>query len=829
MRLNPLGERHLANLPRKTSQRVDVATKAAGSGRRPAVGASTSNRKLAVVKQKPPEPEPEPEAEEVIEEAPVEETPPVEEDHLLGDFVDHVKVEPQTGKLALKADEHLLSDKSLYATEDPLDHVKDRRNAERIVKPVKPAAPAPAPVPAKASVRTKLGAGVSNGRMAKAAAKPAPEPEVEEAEVVEAATDTVDLEVEEVKEEAPAKKGLSKKSLPIKRGVPPPKEEPEEAEAEDELKPVEAEVEEAEEEPAPSKTSNRFAKKGVSNRFDKKGKPTSKRVAEDDAEPVEDSSNRVSRRTTKRSIRGQAPGFKITLKHKILGGLAIFLILAVVIGYKPGMIWLYESSMTKPGVSVDARKSSAKSRFEFDADGAGGFFGVKLTDPDAEIREAAVYGLELLGKTSSHRIFAAESLANHLDGADAGTKALMAKSLGVIAQEAITSHKAKIEKEGKAEPNAPIFGEEQETIAKIGMALGGRADGDADTEVRSVAIEAMKGLRVSGVCTTLIKIAATDNGALKSKAMDSIPSTAITESIPKLLETMSGQDKGLSEVCRRAFETVRDQAKSSELAPLLRDPNNSDEVRLTLAQALAKRQNDSTAGAALISAFKDKSAPVRATAVKGIPITGIPAGTEKSMKDLITDSDESVRVETANALGAIRNAECKTLVLEAFGTSMSGKTLNAFIAALGNCVSSKDIKAITIVMKAMDSNPGSESAAHEALSMLSSPGDQKRVNKRKEWSTEKWRSWYANINTREKMRKDALEKIAAIQKHLADEHTTYPKWMRETETQLDILAKCEEMCKPDDPEDAPGLQTEQSKYSLLKEQFNKNASIDMRN
>src|SRR5438105_2884101 len=101
MRLNPLGERHLANLPRKTSQRVDVATKpsasgrspaiapvagkAAGSGRNPAVmqvankasgrsaavGASISNRKLPSVKPKPA-PEPEPELEEVVEEAPAE-------------------------------------------------------------------------------------------------------------------------------------------------------------------------------------------------------------------------------------------------------------------------------------------------------------------------------------------------------------------------------------------------------------------------------------------------------------------------------------------------------------------------------------------------------------------------------------------------------------------------------------------------------------------------------------------------------------------------------------------------------------------------------------
>ena len=769
----------MANVPKKSSQRgLGVAGKASASGRSPAVNGSTSNRLKPKAKPPEPEPEPEPELEEVeeIAEAPVEE----EGESLLGDLGSAVDPTPKgTPAMPLKADEHLLSDDSLYGDDDPLEKEKIRRK-QMIVKPAAAktssrSAPesdkiGDATENSKSNLSKRLPAkGVRNdSRTMKAAASEAAE------DAAPAATDGDDAEPVEAAEPADDRKSS-------RRG-------------------------------APSKNTSRIMK-GQSRRGAKVEPETE---AEED-----DANNRVSRRTTKRSMRGKAVGFTITKTQKILAIVGVVVVIALIAGYGPVMKAIYTKGMTGPDGTAESRKSSAKSLFEFDPEAAYTVSTQAVLNPEPTVREAGIYGLELLGKSRPTRTLGIKGLGQSIGSADAAGKVLMIKSLGEIAQ----SMKPAGETLEKNDDHAKV---DQADLVEIANSIMPRADASSEpaAEVRAASVGALGTLRVPGVCKMLVKIATSGDEDLKAKARDGIPMTALPDSAGALLEAVGGPDKALATVARAAFVAVRDSAKSEVLAGLVSDP--SDDVRREVVAALAKRSNDKQASMGLIHALKDKLPEVRASAVKGLPITGM-TGSPTQLTELVTDPDETVRVETANTLAELRDPESAKIVLEAFRNTMSGKTMSAFVTALGKVTTGKDLKACAIVMGILDRNPGAEASVKEAMALLTqSTQGSSRINERRQWPIEKWKEWWANISEREKLRKNALEKLEALKKHKDDDHTTFPQLMRDVETQIDTLEKCTDMCTPNDPEDIPLLRDQQHQYTFLKEHFMKNASLNMR-
>ena len=782
----------MANLPKKTSNRtVGVAPKASASGRAPAVNTSTSNRMKPSVKTKaapPPEPEPpEPEVEEVVEEVAeeVQEAPPQEDsESLLGELSEVVHAVPKRGDgMPLSADEHLLSDDSLYGDDDPLEKAGKKQPLVR--SPIaKPSARAPVPV--------------SNKKIKPESAAPA----------------KTEAEPEPAEDAEKSKSNVSKKS--IKPGRPDSRIMKPAAKSKDDEPAEKADAidDDAEliAEPKSSKRlsakSNSRVMKGASRRMEK--------VEEKDEDDEEDNS-RVSRRTTKRSIRGKPVGFKLTKLQKIGAIVGAVVILVVVAGYSPFMVSMYKKGLTGPDGTVDSRKSAAKSLVDFDPNQAYPVCSAALTDTNADIREAAIYGMGLLGHARNMRGMAISSFSTTVSSAEPATKVLILKALSEIAQD--TSKAVEANKDDK---------DSVSDLSTMATAIMPRAEAATEpaAEVRAAAVEGLGKLRVPGVCKVLIKIATSGDADLKSKARDGIAYTALPDSAGALLEAVGGSDASLAAVCKQAFVQVRDSAKSEVLAGLVGDP--SDDVRREVVAALAKRSNDAAACTGLIRAFKDKLPEIRAAAVKGIPTTGM-SGSVMSLAELITDTDENVRVETGNTLGELRDPDSAKMVLEAFKNPMSGKTMSAFVTALGKRTSGKDLKACAIVMGILERNPSAEASVKEAMALLTqSTYGGARVNARRAWDIEKWKAWWTNISQREKMRKDAAEKLEALRKHKDDDHSTFPGLMRQVEAQLDILEKCTEMCKPDDPEDIPLLEDQQHQSTFLKEHFMKNASINGR-
>jgi HEAT repeat protein len=761
----------LANVPKKSQRTLGVAGKASASGRSPAVN-GTSNR----LRPKPKEPEPEPEVEEVeevaeeIAEAPVEE----ESESLLGDLGAAVDPTPKgTPEMPLKADEHLLSDDSLYGDDDPLEKEKARKKAMIMKPPAKPSARGPAAKPEDANENSKSS----------------------------------------MSKRMPAK-GVRNDSRTMKAATPESETAPEEA-------PVAAEPDEAQAtEPSEEKKTSRKA--GAAKSTSRIMKGQSRRAAKVEPEPEEEEvSNRVSRRTTKRSMRGKAVGFTITKTQKILAIVGVVLVIAVIAGYGPVMKSIYTKGIVGPDATVESRKSSVKSLFEFDPEAAYTVCGQAMINPDAGIREAGIYGMELLGKSRSTRGLAISSLGSNIAGADAAGKVLMIKSFGEIAQSMKPAGDTLAKNDDRAK-------EDLNDLITISASIMPRAEASSEpaVEVRAASVAALGTMKVPGVCKMLVKIATSGDEELKSKARDGIAMTALPDSAGALLEAVGGPDKALSRVAKDAFVQVRDSAKSEVLAGLVSDP--SDDVRREVVAALAKRSNDKQASMGLIHAIKDKLPEVRASAVKGLPITGM-TGSPQQLAELVTDSDETVRVETANTLAELRDPESAKIVLEAFKNPMSGKTMSAFVTALGKVTSGKDLKACAIVMGILDRNPGAEASVKEAMALLTqSNAGSSRISERRQWPIDKWKEWWANISEREKLRKNALEKLEALKKHKDDDHSTFPQLMRDVEAQIDTLEKCTDMCTPNDPEDVPLLRDQQHQYTFLKEHFMKNASINMK-
>jgi HEAT repeat protein len=781
------------------------------------------------------EPEPEP---EVVEEVPAEPEP--EPESLLGDLGEVVmpvkKEQPAT--LALQADHALLSEESLYSDDDPLDKLKPQKKgvaSGSSATAAKVSGRIPA-VPAKISNRgmPSVPSKISNRAMPAVDKKaPEPEPAAEEVEAVEeAAAEPVAEAPKSNKKILPAKGSARGIAPASKRGLTPAKaEEPaveEEAPVEEAAAEAPAEELEIQEEaPAPAE------KKGVSSRISRRdsrtvrGSSVRKTVAkEPEPEPEEEPSSRSGRR---RSMRSSKPkGF--TKLQKILAGVAVLLVVVCVVGYGPFMYWMMVSKgFLAEGASVDERKRAAEKIFEYYKDSGGvalNVFSGNANSADKTIKEASIYGLELCGKVPVNRPEVITEFGSGLTKADTEGKKLYIHALGNIAKSA-----AKMpEGSGKqAEEQIKKDNDDLRHISEILLPLTDVAR-ESDLDTRSAAVEATAALRVPGVCQQMIKIAASSDTGLLAKARDAIIPTALPEAAADLLDAMGKPDTDLQKTARAAFAQICDQAPSEIISRAV--GNEVPDVRKEVVKALSVRKSDIAAALGLLRAIKDKLPEIRAAAVAGLPTTGM-TGSARQLAPLMTDENEAVRVATADTLGKLKDDESQKMVIEAFKNEMQGATQQAFVKALGLRCPNKathlqeSLKAIKIVMDVLEANPNSAQNVIEALALLTAAnGGGARINERRGWSLDKWKKWYANITEREQIRSDVMIKLEELRKKKDDDHGTFGRLFKETDTQLERLQKCIDMCAPNDPEDAPPMNGDMQHFMILKEHFGKNAFLN---
>jgi HEAT repeat protein len=527
------------------------------------------------------------------------------------------------------------------------------------------------------------------------------------------------------------------------------------------------------------------------------------------------------RRTGKTTIREKdAVQPLLTTKQKVLGIVGAVALLTVILGYSPFLRYWYTKTLDE-APNVSDRKAAAEALFDHWGASSLMVFAGRVDRPDPLLREAATYGMELVGCKTTAYPQVIDKLKEVLPAADAPGKLLFVCTLNSIA-------KVLTDSRGAEKPSAERQKSEAAAVKTIAQALVPCAQpAEQNPEVRLAAVEGLCGLRTPGVCKELVKLGSTEQGALRDKARSGIPATALPDAAGVLLKAMTSPDKDLAAVAKQGFVRVRDKAPSADLLPLLSDP--MDDVRREIVDALGKRMGDDKAKQGITLALKDKLADIRVLAVTAVPRTGL-AGPMTQLGALVGDPDESVRIANAETLAQLRDADSKKVLLEAFKNDLQGKTMEAYITALGKRSCGKVLSEIGIVIKLLDTNPAAEASIREALVLLTRNNVPGREEQRRAWEAAKWKAWYANITERDKIKEDAvaaIEKIKAQAKQM--ERSSFQALKESLEKQIETLEQCKERCKPDDTEDIGAIDSLLSSYMKVKDLLFKHASIDVRN
>lgn len=549
----------------------------------------------------------------------------------------------------------------------------------------------------------------------------------------------------------------------------------------------------------PSKTSGRNPKaSGRSAKIDDSGE----RSGREDGEGRDD-----ARRSVRKSVRSAPAAIAIKKSHMIMACAGVFLILVAVLGYSPLMRSMNTKTLEDPTASVENKKSAASALFNGWESASFEIFRRNLASAEPATREAAAHGMGLIarGKTNSER--AIDEFGNGMALADAAGKVVYLKELDGVAQA--------LPKPKDGEPAS----DNAKAIAAIAIPLSAVKE---DNAVRVAAVEALGTLPVAGVCKQLLAIALIDKGDLRDKALKGIYATALPDAAGELIKAAAEPDKEVAQEAKRAFVHIRDEAKSAELVPLV--THNSDSVRKEIVAALAKRNADTKAAEGITRALQDKLPEIRIMAVTAVPVTGI-SGSPDQLSALVKDPEESVRIATAGALAQLRDADSFNVILKAFKEDLQGKSLDAFIAALGKRSSGKDMKNIGMVMGLLDTNPAAENSIREALVLLTRAGGTNRDAQRRRWDTATWKKWYANINEREQLHDSAREKLNGAAKRKDEGMAVFKECYKITKEGLEALEKCKAMCLPDDPEDEEVFEREMLKASRQQDFFLKGSGV----
>lgn len=460
------------------------------------------------------------------------------------------------------------------------------------------------------------------------------------------------------------------------------------------------------------------------------------------------------------------------------------------------------------------RKDAAASLYGRHDGGAFPVFQERLTSPDALARDASAYGMSLIAMENDvHGVSATEELTQALPKLDAPGKAAFSERLAQIAK-SLTNGDA----------DKKLNDDASKRLTMISAALIAESK-SPDAAVRTAAVNALGEVPAPGACNALLLVAEKDpNADVKAAARKGIAFTALPESAGNLLQAVASGDKELKTVASAAFKKVREKAKSDELLPLVDSPDES--VRREIVSALGKRAADSKATEGVTRALKDTAPDIRKLALKSMQLTNY-SGSASQLLPLMSDADESVRVQCAETLGELRDDGSKKVLLEAFAASPEGETLKALSKALGQRSNGKDIPVIGVLVEQMNKHPESFSGIREVLvHMTNAKQGAKRDAERMQWDAARWNAWWDNISKREKLKDEALDKLKKADARKQEDKKFYAELAKMTDEAFDALEKCLEMNKKDDPEDDVDIAAIQNKYKGNKYQFEKFQVLD---
>jgi HEAT repeat protein len=427
-------------------------------------------------------------------------------------------------------------------------------------------------------------------------------------------------------------------------------------------------------------------------------------------------------------------------------------------------------------------------------------------------RAAAAAGLGLAVRTKEFRDGAVDALKGFLDGAEEQRR--------LAAKELLGATEYVLEKR------------DNELMGKLAPPLI-QCVNSADPELKMAGIQGLSRYHAPGGCARLLKAAKEEKGALREAALRGIEIAATPDAVGSLLEHMTNaQDKDLADAALRGFARVREQAPTSQLVPLLQ--NQPENVRLEIARALASRKTDSDATKAIVRCLGDAAPAIRIEAMQALPeMRPLPEELAK-LEPLISDPVEDVSLAAAKCIANLRDDTTWKLLLDAFKKDLDGKRLEACLKALGvrgagRYVYGKprDLRITAVPIALFDAKPQAKDLIIETLAQLTQHGRYpQRVNERRGWDVEHWKTWQANGLKRQQIAQAALDKLEdAKNKQDMKYQSQFPQLYKNCEDALATLEKCrEEMCG-EDPEEATAYETEEMDYSKLKFHFFKDQHL----
>lgn len=532
-------------------------------------------------------------------------------------------------------------------------------------------------------------------------------------------------------------------------------------------------------------------------------------VVEDDAVPIQrpNSSRRSTRRDTPQSV-------PIPTSYKIIGIATVVILVVVVFGYGPFMRYRLTGAIDSAATMTE-RMQAADSLYARRDGYAYGIFHQRLVGTEMQARDASAYGMSLIARENGAlSVSATDDLASALPALDPLGKCVFTALLGRIAK-AIP----------KPDFDKKMPDDDSKKIAIIAKTLIPETK-NSDVTVRVAAIDALCEVPAPGVCNALLAAAANDtDGNVKMKARNGIFVTALPDAAGNLLLAVASSDAELKKEASAAFKKVREKAKSEDLLPLVNSPEES--VRKEIVAALGKRPADSKAAEGVTQALKDTSAEIRKLAVKSVQLTGV-AGPVSQLLPLISDADESVRVQCAETLGELRDEGSKKILIEAFGSGPQGETLVALSKSLGKRSNGKDIPVIGVLIDQMNKRSESFAGIREALvRMTNAKQGARRDAERMTWDAARWNAWWDNISKREKIKNEALSNLKKADARKQEGNKFYPELSKMTNDAFDMLEKCREMNNPDDLEDDAEIAGIENKYKGNKYYFEKHQVLDL--
>lgn len=509
------------------------------------------------------------------------------------------------------------------------------------------------------------------------------------------------------------------------------------------------------------------------------------------------SSRRVAAKSVRTSQRQVAKPL-VSKKVCICGGVMLVLIVVAAVGYKP----FITSQLVKGLAAGDA--AAAKELWNYRKEDAPeiaiGAFTAHLKDQtDTKVLEAVVAGLSLALIDGSKD---ALDLAKDVFKAGAVPER---ETLAKVVPDVAAAFLDKSLDKDKAVHEQAI-----KNMEALAPALVERVKAkDESVNVRLAAIKALGKMPCTGGgCQALLEVAKSEKGVTRTEALQGIPRCAVPEAVGDLLKYMADQDdEGLSGVAQQGFAKVRNEAKVGELTPLLDHP--SDLVRLEIIKALADRKGDAAAAKGIAKALGDKNKDLRLEAVKAVPAMALKADDLNKLEPLVCDSSEDVRIAAAETLSKLQDEITWKLLLQSFEKGFVGKTLEAYVKALGlrgklrssKSSGAKDLSAIAIVLDSMNKFPDRAATIGEAMVLLTTwAGRPQRETERRGWKLETWNTWYANLKARGVLEKEAMEILKTADKGKAD-IDKYPQLMKQTDKAIEMLELGQKMCIPNDPED----------------------------